>query len=357
VSVGCSPASCLRLHGVDVPGGFLGRVGSGGANTIVGVSRTSWAQHTNGRLPSKRMQGSAPPASVLEVSAPKRALVTGTSSGIGLATALRLAQEGFEVFAGMRDISRASDLQTAAAARGLDVAVISLDVDDDASVASAFAGVGALDVLVNNAGICPLGPIEEMPLAEWKAIFETNLFGAVRCTQAALPAMRKRGFGHIVNISSVSSVCTPPIFGAYAASKAALEAASEALAAEVAPFGIAVSIVVVGAVKTAMQKKAAPPPTAVYRQALRNGGLFAAHLHSGASDAEVIAEAVTGIVSGSVGAAPLRTPAGHGAAELCALDAQLGAAERNALFALPTSEFLRGWEERTGQDLTQHSRV
>ena len=252
----------------------------------------------------------------------------------------------------MRDTSKSTELHTAAAARGVDVTTVTLDVDDDASVSAAFAEVGSLDVLVNNAGVCPLGPIEEMPLTEWKALFETNVFGAIRCTQAVLPAMRERGSGHILNISSAISAFTLPIFGAYAASKAALEAASEALASEVAPYGINVSIVMVGAVKTPMQGKAIPPPTTVYRQALRNGGLFAAHLHSGASDADVIAEVVAGLVTGGA-KARLRTPAGHGAADLCALAAELGDDELQTLFALPTSEFLDRWQARTGQDLTQ----
>lgn len=278
------------------------------------------------------------------------AFVTGTSTGIGFATAVRLARAGYEVVAGMRDPAQAGELLSAAA--GGRLRAVALDVDDSGSVASAFEEAGPVDVLVNNAGICPFGPVEEMPLADWKSVFETNVFGVVRCIQAALPAMRERGRGHIVNISSASTICTPPGAGAYTASKAALEKIAEALAAEVGPFGIKVSTLQVGAVKTAMQAKALPPRTEIYRHPVRNGMLLTAYLHGEASSPEVIARAVEAVLRPNSDV-HLNSPAGHGAIELQAIAAELSVDERRRLFALPTTEFLSAWLARTGQDLSR----
>ena len=134
-------------------------------------------------------------------------LVTGASSGIGEATALHFARLGHAVYASMRtpDVSGGA-LRSAAEEGLLDLEVIALDVDDSASVASAVDGViersGRIDVLVNNAGLLTLTSVEEVPLEEAQALFETNVFGPLRMMQAVLPAMRERGSGTIVNISS-----------------------------------------------------------------------------------------------------------------------------------------------------------
>src|ERR1700738_3653728 len=122
-----------------------------------------------------------------------------------------------------------------------------MDVDDDVSVGKTVAGVltgsGRIDVLVNNAGIAVTGPVEELPLADFRRVMETNYFGALRCIQAVLPGMRERRIGHIINVSSIQRRMSVPSYAAYAASKWALEAASEALAQEAKSFGIKVSIV------------------------------------------------------------------------------------------------------------------
>ncbi len=178
------------------------------------------------------------------------------------------------MFATMRDPSRSKDLLRTADAAGVSVRVLELDVDDDASVSAAFEEAGPVDVLVNNAGVSPMGSVEEFPIAAWKALFETNLFGAVRCMQAALPGMREHNTGHIINVSTAGASGTLPVFGAYSASKRALEVVSEALAAEAAIFGVGVSIVIVGAVVTPIREKAvAPPATSPYRPVRRNAGL------------------------------------------------------------------------------------
>ncbi len=172
-----------------------------------------------------------------------RVLITGCSTGIGRATALELTGRGHEVVATAR---RPETLE------GLDVAGrLALDVDDAASVRAAVAAAGTVDVLVNNAGWETAGPIERADLDEVQAMFQTNLLGAARMVQAVLPAMRERGNGTIVNVSSVAGVVAGPLNGFYSASKHALEAMSESLHYEVGHFGVRVVIIEPGAFRTA----------------------------------------------------------------------------------------------------------
>lgn len=172
-------------------------------------------------------------------------LITGCSSGFGLETALAFARRGDAVYASMRDPQRATALLQRVEAEGLDLEVIELDVTDEASVAAAVRHVedrhGAVDVLVNNAGVDHAGPVETMPLERARAVFETNLWGPVLTCRAVLPAMRTRGGGVIVNVSSIAGRIPPnPYGGFYAASKHALSVLSESLASEVGIFGIRV---------------------------------------------------------------------------------------------------------------------
>jgi NAD(P)-dependent dehydrogenase (short-subunit alcohol dehydrogenase family) len=182
-------------------------------------------------------------------------LVTGCSSGFGKLTALLFGRHGHTVFATMRDTDKAGPMEAMAADEGLDVRVLALDVTDTASVEAAVAGAedaagGALDVVVNNAGIELRGPIEQLADEELLAQFDTNVFGVVRVVRAALPAMRERRSGVIVNVSSIAGLVARPFGGAYSASKHALEAISEALHHEVRPFGIRVAVVEPGQFET-----------------------------------------------------------------------------------------------------------
>lgn len=187
------------------------------------------------------------------------ALVTGASTGIGLETVIAFARKGYSVYAGARNPERAELLQ-AAIGEGLPISATRLDVNDDESVERAVRQVleesKAIDVLVNNAGIGGGGPIELVPLALSKAIFETNYFGSIRMMRAVLPEMRERGSGVIVNVTSVVGRIAHGAHGHYTASKFALEAASEALASEVRPHGIRVVIVEPGCVLTPIWQKA-----------------------------------------------------------------------------------------------------
>lgn len=200
----------------------------------------------------------------MEGDARRVAIVTGSSSGIGLAASLALARAGHTVHATMRDTSRSGRLDDAASAEGLDVRVSQMDVDDDSSVEAAVSralgGAGRLDVLVNNAGYGAVGAVEDIPMGEFRAQFETNLFGVVRVIKAAAPAMRRTaaegaagGGGPgptIVNVSSVAGRIGFPATSAYISSKFALEGLSESLAYELAPFGVRVVVVEPGVIKT-----------------------------------------------------------------------------------------------------------
>ncbi len=172
-------------------------------------------------------------------------LITGCSSGIGRTTASHLAGKGWTVYATARRPESIADL-TGAGCRTL-----ALDVTDDASMEAAVAAVdGGVDALVNNAGYSQGGPVEEVPLDDARRQFETNVFGLARLCQLVLPGMRAKGAGRIVNLSSMGGRMTLPGGAWYHASKHALEALSDGLRWEVAPFGVQVVLIEPGVVLT-----------------------------------------------------------------------------------------------------------
>jgi NAD(P)-dependent dehydrogenase (short-subunit alcohol dehydrogenase family) len=172
-------------------------------------------------------------------------LITGCSSGFGLATSLAFARRGDRVYATMRNLAKADDLRAAALADDLSLQLLELDVTDDASVAAAVGHIvgaeGRIDVLVNNAGVEHWGALEFLSDQLAQVTFDTNVFGAVRMIRATLPTMRAQGSGVIVNIASAAGR-TPglPANWAYSASKHALCSLSDSLSGEVQPFGIRV---------------------------------------------------------------------------------------------------------------------
>jgi NAD(P)-dependent dehydrogenase (short-subunit alcohol dehydrogenase family) len=181
-------------------------------------------------------------------------LITGCSSGFGLLTARQFARKGDTVFATMRDLAKARALEAARDAEKLDnIKILPLDVLDDASVTKAVAEAskaGPIDVLVNNAGWELRSPVEEASDDEVRRQFDTNVFGTLRLIRAVLPAMRERGSGTIVNLSSIAGIVAPPYGGFYAASKHAIEAISEALHYEVGPLGVRVIVIEPGGFAT-----------------------------------------------------------------------------------------------------------
>jgi short-subunit dehydrogenase len=202
-------------------------------------------------------------------SKPSRAvLITGCSTGIGRASALRLAKAGHTVYATARRLDSIRDLETAGCR------TLELDVCNDESMQRAVAAVesaeGAVGVLVNNAGYGSDGTIEEVPMAEVRRQFETNVFGLARMTQLVLPGMRAQRYGRILNISSMGGRMTLPGGGYYHATKYAVEAISDALRFEVAGFGIDVVVIEPGIIKTEFANtavdrvRAAGAPTSPY---------------------------------------------------------------------------------------------
>jgi len=183
-------------------------------------------------------------------------LITGTSSGIGRATALRLASRPeLTVYATARRPETLADLADAGAR------VLPLDVTDETSMAKAVAAVeaehGAVGVLVNNAGYGEYGTIEETGLDGVRRQFETNVFGLSRMTQLVLPGMRRAGRGRIVNVGSMGGRIVFPAGGYYHASKYAVEALTDALRFEAAPFGVKVSLIEPGLIRTSFGDTAA----------------------------------------------------------------------------------------------------
>ncbi len=179
-------------------------------------------------------------------------LITGTSSGLGLGTAVALATRGERVFASMRDLSRSSDLEREAAKAGVELELVQLDVTDPESVTRAVDGVlakaGPIDVLLNNAALATQGPLEFATDEEILRIFDANAFGPLRTIRAVLPSMRERGQGRILNVSSPGSNPRSGVrlWSLYTASKAALDAFTLDLCKEVAPLGIEVALVYAG---------------------------------------------------------------------------------------------------------------
>lgn len=167
-------------------------------------------------------------------------LITGCSSGFGLETARRFLDQGWAVAATMRrprqDILPPSDR----------LRVLALDVTDPASIEQAVAAAGPIDVLVNNAGIGWLNALEGTPMAATRELFETNTLGTIAMTQAVLPQFRERGAGVIVNVSSSVTLTSLPLLSVYTASKAAVNAFTESLAFELAPFNVRVRLVLPG---------------------------------------------------------------------------------------------------------------
>jgi len=238
-------------------------------------------------------------------------LITGTSSGIGRATALELARAGHKVYATMRDPGRAPELGEQALAEGLPISILTMDVDSDRSVSDCFAAVrqsAPIDILVNNAGIERHGSVEELPMEAFRAIMETNYFGTLRCIREILPAMRERRSGCIINVTSVAGKISGSPLGAYGASKFALEGLTEALAGEVKPFGVRVAIVQPGIIDTPMARAIEDQPLfSPYRQGNHMAALFRAALEH-PTPPSVVAEVIKDVIES--GTWKLRHPAG-----------------------------------------------
>jgi NAD(P)-dependent dehydrogenase (short-subunit alcohol dehydrogenase family) len=254
------------------------------------------------------------------------AVVTGANSGIGRATTLAFAQAGYHVFGTVRGLEKADKLLAKATSLSLAdrITLVEMDVADSASVTKGFAQIYAatdqVDVLVNNAGVGGNAVTEECPIDTYTEVFNINHNGSVRCIQAVLPQMRKRGSGAIVNVSSVVGRITAIAQSPYYVSKWAVEGMSEGLAHEVAPFGIRVAIVEPGITRSSIFSKNidAPNQSGAYDAHYRR--LFAFYA-AGITNATPAEEAAATILEAATTSSPrLRWHCSWGAGEL--LDAR-----------------------------------
>ena len=254
----------------------------------------------------------------------KSVLITGCSSGFGRLMAESFARKGAKVFATMRNLPRpeAAELEALAKAEDLDLSVLELDVLDDQQVLRAVAKAeemagGALDVVVNNAGISTAGPIEIQDMEATQLLFDTNVYGPHRLARAALPAMRAARSGQIFNVTSQLGRVIVPGYGQYSPTKFALEAMSEQMAYELAPHGIEVTIIQPGGYPTkiwenstelslALLDRAHPHHTDGYSAMIeqirsRSGG-------GGSTDPMDVPNAIARIIAMPAGTRPLRMP-------------------------------------------------
>lgn len=282
-----------------------------------------------------------------------RIVITGANSGIGRAAALRLARAGHQVVATTRSMDRAAKLVGQVEAEGLPVAVELLDVADDASVTDGFARMldeGPIDVLVNNAGIASNAAFEDADLDEWRSVYETNVFGPVRCTRAVLGSMRERGSGHICMVSSVvgriASVGQP----VYTSSKWAMEGYSEVLALEVGRFGIGVSLVEPGVTRTAILAKNSEAPDSPYGFAYQRMFAMYGSLIPTAPDADAAAAVIEAAITSDQ--PRLRWRSGDDAEALISGRERMAEADLVRLATPDDEEYRAMWREWFGIDLS-----
>jgi NAD(P)-dependent dehydrogenase (short-subunit alcohol dehydrogenase family) len=264
-------------------------------------------------------------------------LVTGCSSGIGLLTAIGFASAGHRVMASMRTPEAAGDLHDAAAAAGVEVSVVALDVTSTESVTAAVAHtvdtLGSIDVLVNNAGVELFGAVHLVDDDEMTRQFDTNVFGVVRMCRAVVPAMIESGSGCIINVGSIAGRVGAPYSGLYAATKHAVEALTEAMHFELSHVGIRVSVIEPGQFATrlgdnALTAAAMGPDTDEFRrfEAFRDAQRSLVAGERG--DAQIVAEV---IIEAATTAAPrLRWLVGDDAELIAATKSQMGFEEFEA---------------------------
>lgn len=254
----------------------------------------------------------------------KVALVTGSSSGMGFATAITMARAGIHTYASMRNLKKSKTIIELARAEKLPLQVLQLDVNDKKSVKEAITKIVTekerIDVLVNNAGYGLFGSLEDVSIEEMKAQFETNFFGVIRVTQLVLPIMRKQKSGTIVNVSSVGGRIGLPILSAYQSTKFALEGLSESMSYELEPFGIKVVIIEPGAIRSNIMnssiwaKKAQDPKSPYFSQLQKIKDHFKSMMENESSPPEEVAKVILEAITSEN--PQLRYTVGHDAATL-----------------------------------------
>lgn len=232
----------------------------------------------------------------------KVAIVTGSSSGIGLETSVSLAQNGFLTYATMRNLDKSSIIKTAADNESLPIKVVQLNVADNCMINNAIQAIvseaGRIDILVNNAGYGLVGAFEDLSIDdEIKNQYETNVFGLMRVTQAVLPIMRRQKSGIIVNVSSGAGLFGYPGGSAYVSTKFAVEGLSESMAYELEPFGIKVVLIEPGFIKTNFANamvlaKKAQDPSSPYSEMMQRIQANSNEMAKNASSVEIVSKAI-----------------------------------------------------------------
>jgi NAD(P)-dependent dehydrogenase (short-subunit alcohol dehydrogenase family) len=231
----------------------------------------------------------------------KVAVVTGSSSGIGYETALTLARNGFLTYATMRNVSKSDNIKSITNKEKLPIRINQLDVTDDVSVNNTIHTIvseaGRIDVLVNNAGYGLVGAFEDLSIQEIKDLYETNVFGVVRVTQAVLPTMRLQQSGIIVNVSSGAGIFGYPGGSSYVSTKFALEGLSESISYELEPFGVKVVLIEPGFIKTNFGNsmviaKRAQNPSSPYSQMMQKISANSNQMANNGSPVEVVSKVI-----------------------------------------------------------------
>jgi NAD(P)-dependent dehydrogenase (short-subunit alcohol dehydrogenase family) len=231
----------------------------------------------------------------------KTAIVTGSSSGIGLDTSVALARNGFFTYATIRNLDKSSIVKAAAEKERLPIKIVQLDVTDYQSVNNAIQTIvsetGRIDVLVNNAGYGLIGAFEDLSIDEIKNLYETNLFGLIRVTQAVLPIMRRQKSGTIVNVSSGAGLFGYPGGSAYVSTKFAVEGLTESISYELEPFGIKVVLIEPGFIKTNFVNamviaKKAQDSDSPYSQMMQRVQANSSEMAKNASPVDVVSKAI-----------------------------------------------------------------
>ena len=231
----------------------------------------------------------------------KIAIVTGSSSGIGLDTSVTLAQNGFLTYATMRNLDKSSIVKAEAEKEKLPIKIVKLDVTDDQSVKDAIWTVvsenGRIDVLVNNAGYGLVGAFEDLSIDEIKNQYETNVFGLMRVTQSVLPIMRSQKSGIIVNVSSGAGLFGYPGGSAYVSTKFAIEGLSESISYELGQFGIKVVLIEPGFIKTNFSNamvtaKKAQDQNSPYSQMMQRIQANSGEMVKNASPVDIVSKAI-----------------------------------------------------------------
>ena len=282
------------------------------------------------------------------------AVVTGSSSGIGLATAVALARAGHTVAATMRNLDAGAEIRKISANENLPIYPTMLNVDHDNSVREGFAKIvgqhGSIDILVNNAGIGGGGAVEETPLDVFRQVMETNFFGGLRCIKTVITSMRERRQGTIVNVTSIAGRLAMTPQASYAASKWAFEALSECLAQEMRAFNVRVAIVEPGVIATPIFTKARPLlPDSPYPHSKRLRAMFAASLAK-PTPPTVVADLICDIVDGD--SWQLRYLAGPDAAPVLKARASKTDEQVISEAAQSDEEFIARVKRERGLDIT-----